>query len=972
MTGAMITGKSLPEILRSMGKTEKAGGNKPFLLTGTGNAWFILHGNVDVFSVGMVQGKPSGGRSYYFSAGTGELLFGTGDVAQDRNLIAVPSPDTEIIHSGMDHLRTLLADPLFKDEITVLLDHWITHLSQGISKDINPRTDRVIGAGEGSRLDANLKIRSKKGIVWVEFLQGNALFLGMKEIAEPGSRTVFPVSQDSWLQTTAASEIRSFTTAELLIREDAWQQLENLYGIILFCDFFNTRLNSVDDFNRLREKAGHSTRVRSSTLLKIAAVINDGLRKTYIDTGQDPLLTACSLVAGYNRIPVAVPKQPKSEEARPLTLNDILRASRFRARKVRLSGAWWKKEHGALLAFTKEGNLPVALVPKSSGKYEYISPGSNLRQSLSEKNAPGLVTEAWQFYRPFPDEPVRGFQLLKFGISSSFGDIFLVILAGLTGGILTLLVPVLTGNIFDWVIPKSDYRQLYVYGMVIFFSILAVSFFQLLRSFAMIRIETRLDFSLQSAIWDRLLNLPVPFFRKYTAGELAAKANSVMMLRKILSDTVIYTLLGSIFMLFNFFLLFFYSVFLGILIFLILLISLSMIWYLGIKIRRRQRIIIQLQNRIYGLLIQFLSSISKIRIAGAEVHAFSQWASKFSANKRETYEVRKLYLANTVLATLLPLLIILIVFAVIASQPPGAMSTGKFMAFYTAMTMTVVSFLQLGMAAIAFFMAIPLLENIRPILETLPENISLKPEIRDLTGEIEVANVSFRYQADGPLVLDNLSVHIQPGEFVAIVGSSGSGKSTLLRLLLGFESPESGSVYYDRQDISSFDPSSVRRQAGTVLQQSQLSTGTILSNITGMTPATFEDAWEAAKNVGMDEDIREMPMGMHTVITGGLSTLSGGQRQRIMIARAIVNKPRILFFDEATSALDNKTQHIVSESLEKLQSTRVVIAHRLTTVQHADRIYLMDQGKIAESGTYEELIALDGKFAALVRRQMVE
>jgi len=373
-----------------------------------------------------------------------------------------------------------------------------------------------------------------------------------------------------------------------------------------------------------------------------------------------------------------------------------------------------------------------------------------------------------------------------------------------------------------------------------------------------------------------------------------------------------------------------------------------------------------------GMMIQFLSSISKIRIAGAEIHAFAQWADKFSENKRKTYEVRKLFVTISQLTTLLPMVVTLVVFGVIAFKIPDTLSTGQFLAFFTALTMTVVAFAQLGMAGVSYFMAIPLLESIKPILEAKPENVFLKPEVHDLSGLIEVSNVSFRYQADAPLVLDMVSMNIQQGEFVAIAGPSGSGKSTLLRLLLGFESPENGSIYYDRQDIASFDPASLRRQAGTVLQQSELYPGTIYSNIAGMTNATFEDVWEAAHNVGLDEDIKQMPMGMYTVVTGGLSTLSGGQRQRILIARAIVSKPKILFLDEATSALDNKTQHIVSQSLEKLQATRIVIAHRLTTVQNADRVYLIDHGKIAEAGTYNELISKGGKFAELVKRQMIK
>lgn len=964
----------LLETIHTFGRTYKTGGNKLFSLTSPESVWYIVHGHVDIFTCSLENDRPVGSRNYFFTAGQGELLLGIqhGQSGNDRGLIAVPSPNAEIISFGIEQLKEMMIRPEFANILVILLDTWIGHLSQSISKDINPRTNQLIENVGESKVDANLKIRSNKGIVWVEFLSGEALFLGMKEIMEPGIIQKFPVSQDSWLQTLEASTIRSFKTSDIFLQEDFFSLLDNFYEVIFYCEFFNTRLNAVDEFNRLNEKTLHDSRIHSSALIKIAAVMNESLRKSYIDTLNEPLLTACRLVADYSGISITTPKLSKSEEAPPLSLNDILRSSRFRDRKVKLAGNWWEKDNGPLLAFKKEGDFPIALIPKSPSRYEYISPSENIRQVLTEQTASELETEAHQFYRPFPDIPLKGFNLIRFALKGSLRDILIIIFVGLIGGGLTLLIPLFTGNIFDDVIPQSDYRQLYVYSIVILFSIVAIAFFQLLRSFSMIRIETKVDLSLQSAIWDRLLNLPTHFFRKYQAGELAAKANSIMMLRKILSETVIYSLLGAIFMMFNFVLMFFYDARLSLYIFAFLILFLLFIFFIGKKIQNRQKNIIELQNNIFGMLIQFLSSISKIRIAGAEVHAFAQWVAKFSENKRQTYEVRKLFMSITLISTVMPLIIILFVFWIIARQIPNTLSTGQFMAFFTALTLTVVAVLQLGMALVSYLMVVPLFESIRPILDAAPENTTIKPEVKNLSGEIEVANVSFRYQPDSPLVLKNVSIHILPGEFVAIVGSSGSGKSTLMRMLLGFDSPESGSVYYDRQDLSSFDPASVRRQAGTVLQQSQLIPGNIASNIIGMTNATLDDAWEAARNVGLDEDINQMPMGMLTVVTSGLSTISGGQRERIMIARAIVNKPRILFFDEATSALDNKTQQKVSESLEKLQATRVVIAHRLTTIMNADKIYLMENGKIEESGSYKELISKDGKFADLVKRQIVE
>ena len=961
------------EAICSMGHPCKTGGNQSFTLTRPESVWYIAHGYVDLFSVGLKEDQPEGSRFYFFTAREGELLFGISPVHPDfkRGLIAVPSPDAQIMLIESDRIKEMWRLPGFSETLTTLFEIWIGHLSQGISKDINPRTDLMIEAESEVTLEANIKARSRKGVIWVEFSAGNGLFLGMKEIDDSREKKKFPITQDSWFQTLESSKIRIFSTSDIIRLEDFQKDLENFYEVIFYCDFFNTRLNTVDEFNRLNDKAQHDSGIRSLAFVKIASVINDNLRKTHHEIGQEPLVTACRYVADYAGITLTIPPKSKGAESAPLILNEIIRSSRFRTRKVKLSDKWWKKENGPLLAFTQKENFPVALIPKSTGKYEYISPGENLRQALDAKTALRLDKTAHQFYRPFPDHPIKGFDLIRFGIKGCFKDIMLIIFVGLAGGLLTTLVPLLTGTIFDSVIPKSDFHQLYIYSLVIFFSIVAVVIFQLVRSFAMIRIELCLDFSLQSAIWDRLLNLPVPFFRQFQSGELAAKANSIMMLRKILSESVIYSVLGSIFMIFNLVLMFFYEPSLSLYIFGFLLIYLLLIVAISKKIQKHQRTITHLQNRIFGMLIQLLSSISKIRIAGTEVHAFAQWAGDYSVNKQENYAVRKLFLWIMMLSNVFPLLITLFVFSVISGQLPNTLSTGEFLAFYTALTMTVVAFIQLGMAGISFFMSIPLLESISPILEALPENASLKGEVQNLSGEIEVANVSFRYQPNGPLVLDNVSIQIQPGEFVAIVGASGSGKSTLLRLLLGFESPESGSVYYDRQDIATFDPASLRRQAGTVLQQTQLLAGNILTNIIGMTDSTFEDAWEAARNVGLDEDIRQMPMGMYTVVTGGVSTISGGQRQRIIIARAIVNKPRILFFDEATSALDNKTQQIVSESLEKLQATRVVIAHRLTTVQHADRIYLMEHGKIIESGTYSELIGLNGKFTELVKRQIV-
>jgi ATP-binding cassette subfamily C protein len=531
------------------------------------------------------------------------------------------------------------------------------------------------------------------------------------------------------------------------------------------------------------------------------------------------------------------------------------------------------------------------------------------------------------------------------------------------------MLPVLTGFLFDRIIPLSDFSGLFLVAFAMFVSALAIGLFQVVRSFAMIRVETKIDFQLQNALWDRILNLPVAFFKRFSSGDLASKANSLSVLRKILSSTVIYAIVSGTFGLFNYFVLFVYDPGLALMTTLILLLSMVLLVYTGVKIMKNQRNIIQQQNYISGLLIQFFYSISKLKIAGSEIAAYAMWADKFSKVKKATLKVKRYSNGLQLFMAALPVVATLFLFATISFNKKATLSTGEFMAFFTAFTMTITIILQVGMAGISLFTAIPLFENVKPILETLPENVKFKHEAPVLQGEIELNHVSFRYDPESPLVLKNISLHIGPGEYVAIVGPSGSGKSTLLRLLLGFESPENGAVYYDRQDLANLDPASIRRQIGSVLQETRLAPGNILSNITGTSSATMDDAWNAARKAGLDQDIHQMPMGMFTIVSDGLSTLSGGQRQRVLIARALVANPRILLLDEATSALDNETQRKVAQSLDNIPTTRLIIAHRLSTIKNADRIFVIDNGQLVEEGTYEELMKKNGYFYELVKRQ---
>jgi len=951
----------------------RAGSNCPFLLNKPGRGWFICEGRMDIFSVRVENGSPAGARKHYFSAGKGDILLSIpmDEGGEDLHFLAVAAPNTFLAEFSLKDLLEQATNDLHIQAISALIDTWIMNLARGLPYGNTELSGRNTIAGHGQTFHAHSFIHSRKQALWLDVTGGDALMLGLNEITRADARLLVPFTGELWLQALNEVQGNCLPTAEALQSPLFLDSLDHFYRLLLLCLQFLNKLAKVDELNLLHEKSGYAELSQSDTLYRIASVVNSRIRRRYFESSEDPMLTACKLVARFTGIQIKKPMKPRTEEVQKFTLNDILHASRFRARKVRLDAGWWVKDTGSLLAFTIAEQNPVALVQRSPGHVDYIDIVAGIHERMSSALCSSIQPFGYQFYPPLPNKVIKGPELIGFGIRNCRREMLIITIVALAGGILNLLAPMLTGFMFDQVIPHSEYRLVMLTGAILVLTAITISLFQMMRSMSMVRVETKLDFILQAAIWDRLLNLPVPFFRKYTSGELALKANSILSLRKVMSDTVVYSLISSVVLVFNLIFLFWFNVHLGFISVMILILSVLLVSLFGIPMKKLQARQIGVQNTLFGIINQLLTSITKIKTTGSEIHAFERWADRFAAQRKYMIRLRKMNIIVQEILTFTPVFLLIFIFIFIHLASSQKMSTGEFMMFYTAFTITVMAAMQAASAILAFFMAIPLFDNVRPILETLPENYQSKPLSAPLQGSIDMANLCFRYHEKAPLALCNVSIHINPGEFVAIVGPSGSGKSTLLRLLLGFEAPETGTISYDRHDLAMVDPESVRRQVGTVLQSSQLFPGTIFSNIAGITEATLDDVYEAAKLAGIGDDVEDMPMGMFTVISEGISTLSGGQRQRILIARALVTKPRILFFDEATSALDNTTQQMVSKSLENLNATRLVIAHRLSTVIHADRIFMMENGKIVESGTFTELQAQEGKFAELVKRQMI-
>jgi NHLM bacteriocin system ABC transporter ATP-binding protein len=723
---------------------------------------------------------------------------------------------------------------------------------------------------------------------------------------------------------------------------------------------------------RLRARTWADEKVIGAALRKLAQPFARAAHDSIVEA---PLAAACLAVGKAAGIELKIPPSVIQGTAKD-PLRAIARLSAVRMRRLVLRGDWWKQDSGPMVAFFDEGNKPVALLPRKARGFELFDPADDTRARVHRSIAGKLNGVAYVFYRPFPHRALSGWEVLRSGLQGCGRDLWGIVVAGFLASLLALVTPFATGIVFDSIIPGSDRGQLLQAVVFIVASAVAMTFISLTRSYALLRVEGKLDFATQAAVWDRLLNLPTTFFRNYSAGDLANRSMAISQIRGILSESVLTAIIAGLFSATSIFLLFYYSPGLSLVAVALAAAALAVTVIAGFTQLGMLRKVAEAKGNLTGMVFEFVDGIAKFKVSGTEGRAFARWAAAFGAQQRMAASIRRI---GSFLATFnasFPVIALLIIFSGVAGRigrQGAALSTGEFLAFNVAFAQLLVSVLALGGGFLAILRIVPLYTRVKPILETLPEIDTAKAEPGELSGSIEVNHLAFRY-ADlsntAPLVLRDVSFSIRPGEFVALVGASGAGKSTLLRLLLGFERPLSGAIYYDGQDLAGLDLQEVRLQMGIVLQNGKLLPGDILTNIVGSAPVTVDDAWEAVRMAGLEDDIRALPMGMYTMVSEGGKGLSGGQRQRLMIARAIVRKPRVLIFDEATSALDNRTQEIVSRAMEGMRATRIVIAHRLSTIMKADRILVLDGGGVAQSGTYSELIGQEGPFAELARRQL--
>lgn len=953
------------------GETFKSPSNKPLLLNDPDSVWIILQGRADIFSAPMDRNAILGPRQHLFRTQASSLLMGVAQGDSPLGFVAVGTGDTEIMHLPKEKFLELADAPETRKLASVLLNDWIANLYLALVQIVPPKEFIHLEPGKTTTLKLDNVARSIKNLVWVKVLDGDLRYLGRTEGGALDPAVPFPITGAGWLQAARGSKVESLETETILTRDGGWDFVDAFHRFVL--REINHRARAADEREKARLKnrfKADSARVEAA-LNQLAAPLSEGGAAVFSEVdAEDPLLAACQLVG--RELSIEVRPHPDMLRGKKLRnpLADLAKASRFRVRQVALKGEWWKSDGGPMLGYWEDGKRPVALIPTGVGAYVVKDPAERKTIPVTPDVSDNLSYFAYTFYRPFPERQLTGWDLLRFAFRDVWGDVSSIILMGLLMGALATATPVITGIVFQEVIPGSDRGGLVELGIVLLMIFLAAGAFQITRSIAILRLETRVGNILQTALWDRVLALPTWFFRGYSSGDLAARIFSLDVIRETITGPAINSILGGIFSLFNLIVLFAFDSSVAFTAVVLVLIAVIITGIFGSLQVRAQREVSTFQGRISGLILQIVTGIAKFRIAGAENRAFALWARDFSEQKKRSFRARMLRNYFVTFTSTFPVLATLVIFSA-ASGVSKDTSTGGFIAFYSAFVMFLGSALEFSLTFVSLFALVPYYERMTPVIKSNPEVDSSKSDPSELTGDIEVSHVTFRYKADGPQILRNVSFQINPGEFVALVGASGSGKSTLLRLLLGFELPESGAIFYNGQDLAGLDVRAVRRQMGVVLQSSQLMSGSIFENIVGQTGLTIDDAWQAAKMAGLEEDIKTMPMAMHTIVGEGGSTFSGGQRQRLLIARAVVMRPRILFFDEATSALDNRTQEIVSRSLEQLEATRVVIAHRLSTIINADRIIVMDKGELVQMGTYKELMAQPGLFADLAKRQLV-
>ena len=964
--------RPLANVAAEYGATVPCAGNLPAELDDEQFAWFIEAGAVDVFLVERADDVEQSALQHVLRADAGRLLPGVTPQHGQTNfsLVAKGLPDTVLKRIPV----TALAD-ISGRQLAEQVDKWLIDVSSMLTRDVinQRRPDTLVSHGDALAPESGT-VAARRGAVWVSVEPaGAALFMGLIDPATAGSgnASAIPLTPESWFSLLEPVQLSVQSSRELADDGRLLAALADFNALAFALERLNRRLAAVDQANL--ERARVSSRQRDEEGARRSLFNLYGISATAAtQTSDSGLREALEAIGRHEGIDFGWPERP-DESGSPVGLTEVLDASGVRGRRVRLAreDKWWIGDSGAMLAFRADDGQAVALLPGMFGHYRAMDPVSGRTTRVTAERARELRPDGWVFYQPLAATAIGPRDLLRLAGKGLGPDFVRFLAAGMLGGLLMLLPAVILGLVVDTVIPSGEVGLLYLAAAALAVFALLGALVHILQGMALMRLEGRAASRVEAAFWDRLLRLPPSVLHRYPAGDLAMRGMTFQNLRDAVQGVVANAVLSIVFLSPAVLLIFVYDPTLGVAAGAFGIVSLLVTAMLGLRQVAPHRRVIHAVQSLAGRLFEFIGGIAKLRVDNAEGSAFAVWARGYREQKQAELELGVLEGHLLAFGATLPLLAGALLFLAAARPETATLSVGGFVAAYTLFLLFQAAVARLGASFHAVAAIVPAFDQVQPFLSESPEFSMDGEQVEHLGGDVRFDHVTFQYDLDGPLILDDVSIHARPGEFVAIAGESGAGKSTLFRIALGLDHPTSGAVYFDGRDLKHLNVRQVRRLIGAVPQDIQLQPQDLWDNIVGgHTDATADDAWQAARTAGVDRIIQEMPMGMLTPVGTSASVTSGGESQRIMIARALIADPNILLLDEATNWLDNDSQARVMKNLAELASTRIVIAHRLSTLRYADRIYVMRAGRVVQEGTFEELTADEGVFQGLVRRQM--
>ncbi len=971
---------SIAELAARSGTSVPCAGNLPVQLDDPDSVWFIDRGTVDLFLVEYRDGVEQAAPQHMLRRESGGLLPGVAsDVLDDKDrgttlsVLAKGLPGTLL-----KRLPVSLLSDVHPAELADQTDTWLTDITEALARFVGrfPRPNALAEPGlTGTLGPSTLSVR--RGVVWVsQPPRGASLYMDMidqAELAEASGphEAVIPLTRTSWLSLFDEVEV-SGQSSETLAKEGVLlPALASFHAVAFALERLNRRLAVVDDANLERERTtSHRTAERAARqrLFNIYDLPLD--RDARVE--DSALADALEVIGRHQGIEFRVPARSGPSDT-PIGLVDILDSSGVRARRVRFreDGTWWRGDSNALLAFRAEDGQPVALLPAMFGRYREVDPVSKRSVRITADRAEALQQEAWMFYPPLPSGNVTLGDLLGIALHGSARDLLRLVIAGLPGGLIKLLPAIALGFVANHVMAGGSAGALYTVAVALAGFGLLGALLHLLQSTAMMRLEGRSASRVEAAFWDRLMRLPPRILHRYPAGDLAMSGMTFQNLRDGLQGLVADSLLSIVFLLPVFGVIFFYDSTLGVITLVFSLASLLVTVALGMRQIAPYGRMISAARRVAGRLFQIVGGIAKLRVENAEGSAFAMWARDYREQKRAELELSELEGQSRAFGAALPFIAAGVLLLAVVTLDDRDVPVGDFLVVYIVFIVFQSAVARLGESFGTIAATVPAFEQMRPLLAALPEEEVEGEPVERLGGDILFDHISFRYDPDGPLILDDVTIRARPGEFIAIAGESGAGKSTLFRLALGIDQPSAGAVYYDGRDLKHLNLKQVRRKIGSVPQSVRLHPQDLWDNIVAHHEGTTTDeVWQTARTAGIETEIKAMPMGMMTMVGASGSVVSGGESQRVTIARSLIGNPRIMLLDEATNWLDNESQAEVMHNLAVLTSTRIVIAHRLSTLEQADRIYVLQAGKVVQSGSFAELMEVEGVFKELVRRQV--